>query len=746
MIPRLSYITSKSDAHRAPINMIHDNTALTVSEREATSIEEEAKRRLIGSRKLSLVVDLDQTIIHATVDPTVGEWQRDSSNPNHEAVKDVRAFQLVDEGAGMRGAWYYIKLRPGLKDFLEMVSQLYELHIYTMGTRAYAQHIAEIVDPERKTFGDRILSRDESGSLVAKDLQRLFPVDTKMVVIIDDRGDVWKWNDNLIRVTPYDFFVGIGDINSSFLPKKPTIMTTTTTKSPELSTLTAASAEVSKDNENMVNSSKAEAMPNDATASTLEQLVSMAGGYDPDVLQSQKSLRDEAIATQQKERPLLQKQLQLDAEDDAASGMADETGSPPSTDHEKTIHHHNLLQDRDTELQYLEQSLQKVHHDFFERYEQQLASTMGGRVGALRGSSSSKRAAPSNLDLELVPDVKTIMPAIKRRVLAGVMLVFSGVIPLGVDTQSSDIAFWARSFGAIVQDKISIKRSSRTTHIIAARSRTAKVRQAIRYNVKVVGIQWLMDSIVRWERQDETPYLLKTEEIEAHKARPIEADHEILSESESPASAPDTDTDATEAEKVSRPRSALRLNLGVNKFHTASGNATEDEELEIAQPKLHDPQSPVGGTNEDWRHMHDELEDFLGSEAGDDDDDDDDDDNQSESPATDTESSQESVRRGKRASAGVKRSHGQMNGPDGNNNDDDNHEQRRKLSKGTPLSQSQNQIHVSDSGLPTPDLTAEENGEGAVVNGEKDLFNDDDDDDDFQAEMEAALLEAEAEE
>ena len=171
--------------------MVHNNVSLTVSQDEATKADDEAKRRLLASKKLSLVVDLDQTIIHATVDPTVADWQKDEDNPNHNAVKDVRSFLLKDDGPEKKGCWYYIKLRPNLEDFLENVSKIYELHIYTMGTRAYAKNIADIIDPEHKIFGDRILSRDESGSMTAKNLQRLFPVDTKMVVIIDDRGDVW---------------------------------------------------------------------------------------------------------------------------------------------------------------------------------------------------------------------------------------------------------------------------------------------------------------------------------------------------------------------------------------------------------------------------------------------------------------------------------------------------------------------------------------------------------------------------
>ena len=213
-------MTEQLDSSRATINMVHNNNALTVSAEEATRVEDEAKRRLLATKKLSLVVDVDQSIIHDTVDPTVADWQKDEGNPNHEAVKDVKSFLLKDDGPGNRGCWYYVKLRPGLQQFLDNVSQMYELHIYTMGTRQYAKNIADIIDPDHKVFGDRILSRDESGSMTAKNLQRLFPVDTKMVVIIDDRGDVWRWIQNLIKVTPYDFFVGIGDINSSFLPKR----------------------------------------------------------------------------------------------------------------------------------------------------------------------------------------------------------------------------------------------------------------------------------------------------------------------------------------------------------------------------------------------------------------------------------------------------------------------------------------------------------------------------------------------
>jgi RNA polymerase II subunit A C-terminal domain phosphatase len=54
--------------------MTHSAFGPTVSLEEAQRLERETAEHLLKSCKLSLIVDLDQTIVHATVDPTVGEW------------------------------------------------------------------------------------------------------------------------------------------------------------------------------------------------------------------------------------------------------------------------------------------------------------------------------------------------------------------------------------------------------------------------------------------------------------------------------------------------------------------------------------------------------------------------------------------------------------------------------------------------------------------------------------------------
>ena len=622
---RSSYVTEQLDSSRATINMVHNNVSLTISENEAARADDEAKRRLLALKKLSLVVDLDQTIIQATVDPTVADWQKDEHNPNHDAVKDVRAFLLKDDGPGNRGCWYYIKLRPGLEDFLKNISKIYELHIYTMGTRAYAKNIAEIIDPEHKIFGDRILSRDESGSSTAKNLQRLFPVDTKMVVIIDDRGDVWKWSPNLVKVTPYDFFVGIGDINSSFLPKKP---------APKPSQKAAAIAFPKPCNDQAEGATEEEPLPkvNGSTSqepdtpsimeseapvaknvSALEQLVAMGGGDDPVTRQAQTTRQGEALAAQLEDRPLLQKQKQLEAEDAATESTAakedgDSGNASPSSDDSSDSDKpkHNLLQDHDRELFQLEESLYKVHSEFYDIYYRRLSDAQGGRLGQLRGGQ--KRKLPSEKsDLDLVPDIKTVLPSVKSKVLAGVVIVFSGVVPLGVDVGSTDSAILARSFGARIEENV----GKSTTHLVAARNRTLKVRKAIKRgkgSIKIVNPQWLTDSVNRWSKVDERPYLLDTE----GKNGPHEDDDDILSESESPApseSGEETDTSS----RPSKPTLTLKTKSNETDLDT---DESDVEDVALSDLDV-DEASPVGGTNEDWSGMNDELAEFLGSDAED---------------------------------------------------------------------------------------------------------------------------------
>ena len=665
-LPRVtSFNSDTTNTDRAPITMSHDTQHLTISREEANRIDEEAKRRLLANRKLSLVVDLDQTIIHAAVDPTIAEWQKDKDNPNYEAVKDVRAFQLIDDGPGMRGCWYYIKLRPGLMEFLENVSQIYELHIYTMGTRQYAQQIANIVDPDRKYFGERILSRDESGSMIAKNLERLFPVDTKMVVIIDDRGDVWKWSANLIRVTPFDFFVGIGDINSSFLPKKQEIQATPLPEQKAAGGPQEAGVDNATTNEREKPTNGAIENGTSTDTSALEQLVAMGGGDDPTIRQIQSKGREVIISTQVEEKPLEKMQREQDERDEkeeaaaaaAAASMVESSSTEASVNGDSQITstdsdssdtssdsstttpssspkpkaRHSILRNDDQELIYLQSRLEAVHAAFFNEYDRKRLGGKGGRVAALTGKrkmalSFEDDDEPS--DLFFVPDVKKVMPAMKMRVLAGVTIVFSGVLPLGTDVQNADIAVWAKTFGATITEKV----GRGVTHVIAARPGTAKVKQATRRGgIKVVGTNWLLDCIQQWRKLDERPYYItgtgpdgaSAEDIEGGR---VEESYNPMEEPGYPISSEDDTTGLDTEDDVGQPeRKRLKLN-------TADVVAKDGDDVI-------DDQSPLTIDQDEWADIDKELKEFMGSDAESDSD-------------TDSVASALSVRLGKRKRTG----------------------------------------------------------------------------------------------
>ncbi|XP_018655628.1 putative rna polymerase II ctd phosphatase [Schistosoma mansoni] len=183
----------------ASIPMVHAIPELHVSETVADEIALQDQQSLLAARKLVLLVDLDQTIIHTTNDPQAFKY------------KNVHRYRLP--GSPLV---YHTRLRPHLEKVLDCLSQYYQMHICTFGNRVYAHQLASMIDPKRRYFSQRILSRDECFNPVTKsaNLKALFPRGLNLVCIIDDRGEVWDWSSNLIHVKPYRFFPDIGDINA----------------------------------------------------------------------------------------------------------------------------------------------------------------------------------------------------------------------------------------------------------------------------------------------------------------------------------------------------------------------------------------------------------------------------------------------------------------------------------------------------------------------------------------------------
>ncbi|KAF2115468.1 RNA polymerase II subunit A C-terminal domain phosphatase [Lophiotrema nucula] len=584
------YLTEERNDTRATINMTHDNVALLVSQKEAARAEEDAKRRLLSAKKLSLIVDLDQTVIHTTCERTIAEWQADPENPNYEAVKDVKSFQLADDNvAHVAANWYYVKMRPGLKDFFDRMSTMYEMHIYTMATRAYAQAVAKIIDPERKYFGDRILSRDENYTDKQKSLHRLFPTNTDMAVIIDDRADIWHYSDNLVRVPVFNFFPGAGDINASFLPKQQELVSATPKK--------AVAEPSAKDEEGdtakpvSVAGKPTESVPTDTTNGGLteieQQLLSMGAADAPEVIEQQAKEQEKVIITQQTERPLLKQQLLLDKEDEAAGEEETTEVAQNGDSQEHHKHRHSLLHDDDQGLEVIEANLVRVHHAFYDEYSKKKTGAQGGRVAALRGEKSPKKRAIE----DFVPDVKNLMPQIKHDVLNGCVILFSGIIPLGMDVRQSDFGLWISSFGAEVIERVDHKR---LTHVIANPDRkTSKVKDAAKNpRIKIVTAEWMFQCCTQWERVDETPYHIEV----------------------------------SDAERGGSPWEFSEEDIAITGDEEGEDTTTEAARLEMSNM-----------SDDKWQALGDEIDDFLNES------DESDDDNNSGSETDDSDASQNST-------------------------------------------------------------------------------------------------------
>jgi RNA polymerase II subunit A C-terminal domain phosphatase len=463
------------ESERAKINLMHDmkdDSSITVSAEQAARIGHANQRRLLKERRLTLVVDLDQTIIHTCVEKTIAEWKADPTNPNYDAVKDIEPFQLVaDDNPDI---WYYVKTRPGLRDFLKALSEKYEMHIYTMGTRQYALAVAKIVDPNGEFFKDRVISRDEN-MMTWKNLQRLFPSGTEMVVIIDDRSDVWPKNrTNLIKVSPYDFYKGIGDINSSFLPKRQDVV-----EQPVANGIVGGAAAPPKGEDEV----EAEAP-------------------DPALQRQLVEEQERELEKQITEQTLRHMQEQLDREDEQKTDDAVSV----------TSERQHVLHDDDDELVYVQQHLHRLHEQFYSTYDRL-------RAEEERKAKKKNGAIPSAVSLLAVPDVGWILDELKGTVFQGLNIALSGLIPLGQDPYMSDVGLLVLSFGADLQTRV----SRRVTHLVVQTERPGshKLREASKFpSIKIVNHHWLFDCIGRWERLDETPYLFS---IEGRMSRSAEA-------------------------------------------------------------------------------------------------------------------------------------------------------------------------------------------------------------------------------
>lgn len=136
-------------------------------------------------------------------------------------------------------------------------------------------------------------------------------------------------------------------------------------------------------------------------------------------------------------------------EADIVEKVSEEKSAPQadeSSDEGKKIHIH----DTDDYLLHLQDILRTIHHAYYELYDDN------------RKQRDESKA---------VPDMKIVLPYVRRKVLEKVNIVFSGVVPTNTPLEKSKPYLVAKSLGAVIMDRV----TENTTHLIAARLGTAKV-------------------------------------------------------------------------------------------------------------------------------------------------------------------------------------------------------------------------------------------------------------------------------
>ncbi|WJX29304.1 hypothetical protein P8452_17961 [Trifolium repens] len=138
---------------------------------QPTLIPKQSPRR----KTVTLVLDLDETLVHSTLEHC------DDADFTFNIFFNMKDYTV------------YVKQRPFLHTFLERVSEMFEVVIFTASQSIYAKQLLDILDPDEK-FISRRLYRELclfSDGNYTKDLT-ILGVDLAKVVIIDNSPQVFR--------------------------------------------------------------------------------------------------------------------------------------------------------------------------------------------------------------------------------------------------------------------------------------------------------------------------------------------------------------------------------------------------------------------------------------------------------------------------------------------------------------------------------------------------------------------------
>lgn len=189
--------------------------------------------------------------------------------------------------------------------------------------------------------------------------------------------------------------------------------------------------------------------------------------------------------------------------------------------------------DEDDYLLYLEEILKNIHSAFYLFYDELNIKIDEDKEGKEKIEEPSLKNLNDIEDKESKenvekPSLKNLIPYIKKKVLKGCNIMFSGVIPTNMSPDKSRACIVARALGANVHTEFKTKLNENdpleyTTHLVATRGGTSKARTAMKFkSMKKVTPDWLWSCSERWERVEEMlfPVPLATESDDQGRESP----------------------------------------------------------------------------------------------------------------------------------------------------------------------------------------------------------------------------------
>lgn len=520
---------------------------IAISEAEGQRIAEQDAERLRRQRKLSLILDLDHTLVHATSDTNARQYLDRADVRSLLLPFPLPPEQIVPPSHAHPPMWmqHFVKLRPYVKEFLEMTLTRFEVGVYTAGTRDYAEQITlmlsrqmvdarlDQVDLDRlrhelkaaEAEFDRFKTKD--GKVAQSDV---FPIEASSLLTA---ADSYTNLDDALRDTKAET-INEENTDDGGRPRKRRKKVTF---------------------EEFQSAKKTDSLTAEKIAEIRRQL-EVAEGLEAKAQEMRQRLFGSRVVSRTDVSDLGRDVKSLkrifpcggtmavvvdDREDvwaNANDMPGDSRGEPPE----------NLL------------LVRPYHWDRFLGFAD--VNNAAGVDLTLTGPNATQPTADTEHDRQLLwtrdvlqklhnrfygaegnSTVARILRDMRREVLSGSRIVLSGLIPLHRQNSTAlrpAVIRYVECLGATLQTNV----SSSTTHIVAAKDGTDKILAARKVRgCFVVKVSWLMECVWTLTRRDERLHLLGSDSHE-RPTQPMKNSHlENISSSSSNSSSTGGDDD-----------------------------------------------------------------------------------------------------------------------------------------------------------------------------------------------------------